>query len=126
VLHAQRSRQELQRISALTATIDELAQMLAGMAGERFAARAADVRDVGRRLLRPCSGRSVRLDRCRRRYRGLTSRPATASPIRAARASVAAAGARPPIAILARTLGFRPWWARPAALGSIAPASNWR
>ena len=42
--------------AALTATVDELAQMLAGMADERFAARAADVRDVGRRLLRALLG----------------------------------------------------------------------
>jgi phosphoenolpyruvate-protein phosphotransferase len=37
---------------ALATATDELAQMLAGMRDELFAARALDVRDVGRRILR--------------------------------------------------------------------------
>jgi phosphotransferase system enzyme I (PtsI) len=42
----------LQVEQALQETIDELAGMLSAMEDELFAARAADVRDVGRRLLR--------------------------------------------------------------------------
>ena len=37
---------------ALVTAIEELASLLAGMGDELFAARALDVKDVGRRILR--------------------------------------------------------------------------
>jgi phosphocarrier protein FPr len=51
-----RLEQRVTAEAALTATVEELAGTLAGMADERFAARAADIRDVGRRLLRALLG----------------------------------------------------------------------
>jgi phosphoenolpyruvate-protein phosphotransferase len=113
--------------AALTATIDELAQMLAGMAGERFAARAADVRDVGRRLLQallglPEAGFGSMPQPAIIVAHDLTpSDTASLDPSKALGFCTAAGGQTSHSAILARTLGIPAVVGLgQAALGSIA------
>jgi phosphoenolpyruvate-protein kinase (PTS system EI component) len=113
--------------AALAATVDELAQMLAGMADERFAARAADVRDVGRRLLRallglPEAGFGSMPQPAIIVAHDLTpSDTASLDPDKALGFCTAAGGQTSHTAILARTLGIPAVVGLgQAALGSIA------
>jgi phosphotransferase system enzyme I (PtsI) len=98
--------------AALTTTVEELADMLAGMADERFAARAADVRDVGRRLLRALRGEAgVGLEAMLQPAivvaHDLTpSDTASLDPALALGFCTAAGGQTSHSAILARTLGI--------------------